>query len=256
MAINVSDRAQAAYRYRAGISATDRSSPQTDKSVRITSPDSINRRDTFERSEPNPFFTGYDTLNSEEIRSFKYRIEHSISRNASWFHKEAGNDLQRIKEEKGYYNGSDILNAYGYAYARLYAEIEQRYENGDEQWFDPSGKPLTKEKEIEKLDRAYEGAVEWTVKCAEIMANLQNMNWNSLSDPIQSYDRPEPEVSRPSKKDLEEMKSAFYRSRELYMELYRECRPTGRSLTAQNYAFDHNALLSFLAKTWSEDTHR
>ena len=40
-------------------------------------------------------------------------------------------------------------------YARLYAEIGQRYEDVDGQWFGLGGEPLTKEKEIEELNIAY-----------------------------------------------------------------------------------------------------
>ena len=65
-----------------------------------------------------------------------YRRSHTIGcRDVLWVFYEAGNDLDNIKEQKGAYIGSDMLNAYGYTYARLYADIDEKYENGDELWF-------------------------------------------------------------------------------------------------------------------------
>ena len=207
MAIEISNKAQETYQYQTDSGAIRKGFLRAVKGDTLSFPGKTKRRDVFEHSDSNSFFTGgYDTLSSEEIKSFKYKIEHTVNHYASWFSEEVGKDLQEIKEEKGYYKGSDILNAYGYAYARLYAEIEQRYQNGDEQWFDATGKPLTKEKEIEELNKAYEGAAEWATKCAEVMADIQNVHWTSLFGPAQNYDRPAPEVLKPQQKDPEEMK--------------------------------------------------
>ena len=175
MSIGISNKAQETYQYQMNAGAIKQRFPQAVKSDTLRLPDKTDRRDVFELSDSNRVFTGgYDTLCPEEVESLRYRFAHTISHNSNWFGEEAGKDLQKIKEEKGYYTDSDILNAYGFTYARLYAEIEQRYENGDEQWFGLGGKPLTKEKEIEELNMAYERAVAWTTKCAEVMAGIQN----------------------------------------------------------------------------------
>ena len=175
MAIGILNKAQETYQYQMNAGAIKQRFPQAVKSDTLRLPDKTDRRDVFELSDSNRVFTGgYDTLCPEEVESLRYRFAHTISHNSNWFGEEAGKDLQKIKEEKGYYTDSDILNAYGFTYARLYAEIEQRYENGDEQWFGLGGKPLTKEKEIEELNMAYERAVAWTTKCAEVMAGIQN----------------------------------------------------------------------------------
>ena len=188
----------------------------------LSLPSKTDRRDIFEHSDSNRIFTGYDTLDIEEIESIRYKANHTIIHTPTWFSDEAGKELQKIREEKGTYNGSDILNAYGFTYARLYAEIEQRYENDKEQWFGLGGEPLTKEAEIEELNKAYESAVDWATKCAEVMAGIQNMDWTSLHNPTQESDRPTSEVPKPEQKDLEEMKRAFYAVRDKFMTFHIE----------------------------------
>ena len=87
------------------------------------------------------------------------------------------------------------------------------------------------------------------------MAGIQNMDWTSIHNPTQNSDKPTPEAPKPEQDDLEEMKRAFYEIRDKYMELYRENKLTGEPLTRQDSIFGHNALLAFLAKTWSGDTN-
>ena len=57
------------------------------------------------------------------------------------------------------------------SYARLYSEIEQRYEN--EQYYKVDGTPLTKEDEIEWLDIQFEQEAAWQKSCARIAAQGQ-----------------------------------------------------------------------------------
>ena len=194
MAIGISNMAQETYQYQTDAGATKQRIPQTVKCDALSLSGKTNRRDVFELSDSSKLFTGYDALDIEEIENIRYKVKHTIIHTPSWFSEEAGEELQKVKEEKGAYNGSDVLNAYGFAYARLYDEIEQRYENGDEQWFGLGGELLTKEKEIEELNKAYESAVGWATKCAEIMANIQNMDWTSLHNPTQNSDRSTPEA--------------------------------------------------------------
>ena len=256
MGIGISNKAQETYQYQTEAGATKHSFPHTVKIDALSLPSKTSQRDVFEHSESNRIFTGYDALDIEEIESIRYKANHTIIHTPSWFSDEVGEELQKIKEEKGTYSGSDILNAYGFTYARLYAEIEQRYENGNEQWFGLGGESLTKEKEIEALNKTYESAVDWATKCAEVMAGIQSMAWTSLNNPTQNSDRPAPEAPKPEQKDIEEMKRAFYEIRDKYMELYRESKLTGEPLTRQDSIFGHNALLALLAKTWSEDTYK
>ena len=256
MGIGVSNRAQEAYQYQTEAGATKHNFLNTVKSDALRLPRKTDQRDVFENLHSSKIFTGYDALNIEEIESIRYKVNHTIIHTPSWFSDEAGKELQKVKEEKGEYDGSDVLNVYGFTYARLYDEIEQRYENGDEQWFGLGGEPLMKEKEIEELNKAYESAVDWAAKCAEVMVDIQNMDWISIHNPTQKSDRPTPEAPKQGQKDLEEMKRAFYETRDKYMGLYRECKLVGEPLTRQDSIFGHNALLALLAKTWSEDIHR
>ena len=256
MAIGTSNKVQEIYQYQTEAGATKHNSPHAVKIDALSLSSKTNRRDVFEHSDSNWIFTGYDALDIEEIESIRYKANHTIIHTPTWFSDEAGEELQKVKEEKGTYDGSDILNAYGFTYARLYAEIEQRYENGNEQWFGLGGEPLTKEKEIEELNKAYESAVDWATKCAEVITGIQNMDWTPLYDSSQNYDRPTSEVPKPVHKDLEDMKRAFYVTRDKYMELYKESKLAGEALTRQDSIFGHNSLLALLAKTWSGDTHR
>ena len=255
MEIGISNKAQEAYQYQTEAGATKHSSLHAVKPDALCLPSKTNRRDVFEHSDSNRIFTGYDTLDIEEIESIRYKVNHTIIHTPSWFSDEAGRELQKIKEEKGTYNGSDILNAYGFTYARLYAEIEKRYENDNERWFGLGGELLTKEKEIEELNKAYESAVDWATKCAEVMAGIQNMDWTSLHNSAQNSGRTILEAPKPEQKDLEEMKRAFYAVRDKYMELYRESKLSGEPLARQDSIFGHNALLALLAKTWSAANH-
>ena len=255
MAISTSKKVQGTYQYQTEVGATKYSSPHAVKLDALSLAGKTNRRDVFEHSDSNRIFTGYDTLDIEEIESIRYKANHTIIHTPIWFSDEAGEELQKIKEEKGTYDGSDILNAYGFIYARLYAEIEQRYENGKEKWFGLCGEPLTKEAEIEELNKAYESAVDWATKCAEVMAGIRNMDWTSIHNPTQNSDKPALEVPKPEQDDLEVMKRAFYEIRDKYMELYRESKLSGEPLARQDSILGHNALLSFLAKTWSEYKH-
>lgn len=255
MGIGVSDKALETHQHQTAAAAIKQRYPDAVKMDVFSLPSKINQRDVFERSDSNRIFTGYDVLDIEEVESIRYKANHTIIHTPSWFSDEAGKELQKVKEEKGEYNDSDVLDAYGFAYVRLYAEIEQRYKNGNGQWFGLGGEPLTKEEEIAELNKAYESAVDWTTKCAEVMTDIRNMDWTSLHSPTQNPDRPASEAQKPEQKDLEEMKRAFYETRDQYMELYREGKLTGEPPARQDSVWGHNALLSLLAKTWSEDTH-
>ena len=268
MGIGITNKAQEIYQYQTEAGAIKQRYPYAVKSDASSISGRTNGRDVFEPSSNDKFnyygdYDGYANIAeyaSSLRESILYRYSHTVGRhNATWVMDEVGNDLRNMKEQKGAYNGSDLLNAYGYTYARLYDEIEQRFENGDELWFDLSGKPLTKEeakeKELEELNKAYEGAAEWAASCAYVMAGLQRMQWSSLSEPAQNCDKSAQEVPEMRQKDREEMKRAFYEARDRYMELYKECKQTGNPLTRQGYEFSHNALLGFLAKTWSEYKH-
>ena len=71
------------------------------------------------------------------------KIKHTVVQSAASLSDMRAGILKEIREEKGQYGYSDVVNACGLSYARLYSEIEQRYEN--EQYYKVDGTPLTKE---------------------------------------------------------------------------------------------------------------
>lgn len=60
------------------------------------------------------------------------KIRHTVMQSATSFSDTRAEILKEIREEKGQYGYSDVVNACGLSYARLYSEIEQRHENEQE----------------------------------------------------------------------------------------------------------------------------
>ena len=84
------------------------------------------------------------------------KIKHTVVHSVTSFSDMRAGILKEIREEKGQYDYTDVVNACGLSYARLYSEIEERYKNGNEQYYKSAGgTPWTKE-EIEWLDMQYE----------------------------------------------------------------------------------------------------
>ena len=137
--------------------------------------------------------------------------------------------LKEVREEKGQYGYSDVVNACGLSYAKLYSEIEQRHEN--EQYYKADGTPLTKEEEIEWLDMQYEQEVAWQKSCARIAAQGQVIRG---------------EISEMPTKEMEELEDSFYQAKNAYMKLYRESRQTERPLVLQNYMFGNSHMYEVL----------
>lgn len=196
----------------------------------------LNQRDVLEISANNKFdyyysdYDGYADL-KEFGDSLRYRYSHTIGHSSTWFYEAAGEILEQVKEEKENYDGTDIINAYGLAYTQLYDEIEKRYENNKEQWFDIDGTPLTKEKEMEYLNTFYKNAVAFRVSSAKAMAGIRYLNG---------------EIQEVPQKDIEELEKTFYRSRDKYMDLYKESKITGEPLIFQRFSFGNSALLALL----------
>ncbi len=104
------------------------------------------------------------------------KIKHTVVHSVTSFSDMRAGILKEIREEKGQYDYTDVVNACGLSYARLYSEIEQRYEN--EQYYKVDGTPLTKEDEIEWLDIQFEQEVAWQKSCARITAQGQVIQGN------------------------------------------------------------------------------
>ena len=157
------------------------------------------------------------------------KIKHTVVHSVTSFSDMRAVILKEIREEKGQYGYSDVVNACGLSYARLYSEIEQRYEN--EQYYKVDGTPLTKEDEIEWLDIQFEQEVAWQKSCARITAQGQVIQGNIPEMPTE---------------EMEELEDSFYQAKDAYMKLYRENRRAERPLVLQSYIFGNSQMYQIL----------
>ena len=157
------------------------------------------------------------------------KIKHTVVHSVTSFSDMRAGILKEIREEKGQYGYSDVVNACGLSYARLYSEIEQRYEN--EQYYKVDGTPLTKEDEIEWLDIQFEQEVAWQKSCARITAQGQVIQGNIPEMPTE---------------EMEELEDSFYQVKDVYMKLYRENRWAERPLVLQSYMFGNSQMYQIL----------
>ena len=157
------------------------------------------------------------------------KIKHTVVQSAASLSDMRAGILKEIREEKGQYAYSDVVNACGLSYARLYAEIEQRHKN--EQYYETDGTSLTEEVEIEWLDMQYEQEVEWQKSCARIAAQGQVIQGNIPEMPT---------------KEIEELEDSFYQAKDAYMKLHRESRQVGKPLVLQNYMFGNGRMYEML----------
>ena len=157
------------------------------------------------------------------------KIKHTVVQSAASLSDMRAGILKEIREEKGQYGYSDVVNACGLSYARLYSEIEQRYEN--EQYYKVDGTPLTKEDEIAWLDMQFEQEVAWQKSCARITAQGQVIQGNIPEMPTE---------------EMEELEDSFYQAKDAYMKLYRENRRAERPLVLQSYMFGNSQMYQIL----------
>ena len=157
------------------------------------------------------------------------KIKHTVVHSVTSFSDMRAGILKEIREEKGQYGYSDVVNACGLSNARLYSEIEQRYEN--EQYYKVDGTPLTKEDEIEWLDMQFEQEVAWQKSCARITAQGQVIQGNIPEMPTE---------------EMEELEDSFYQAKDAYMKLYRENRWAERPLVLQSYMFGNSQMYQIL----------
>ena len=157
------------------------------------------------------------------------KIKHTVVQSITSFSDTRAEILKEVREEKGQYGYSDVVNACGLSYARMYSEIEQRHKN--EQYYKVDGALLTKEEEIEWLDMQYDQEVAWQKSCARIVAQGQVIQGKISEIPI---------------KEIEELEDSFYQAKDAYMELYRENRQVGKSLVLQNYMFGNGRMYEVL----------
>ena len=157
------------------------------------------------------------------------KIKHTMVQSAVLFSDMRAGILKEVREEKGQYGYSEVVNACGLSYARMYSEIEQRHEK--EQYYKADGTPLTKEEEIGWLDMQYEQEVAWQKSCARIAAQRQVIQGNVPEMPT---------------KEMEELEDSFYQAKDAYMKLYWESGQVGKPLVLQNYMFGSGRMYEML----------
>ena len=165
-------------------------------------------------------------LNREIITD---KIKHTVMQSATSFRDMRAGILKEVREEKGQYGYSDVVNACGLSYARLYSEIELRHEN--EQYYKTDGTPLTKEEEIEWLDMQYGQEAEWQTSRARIAEQGQAFQGNIPETPT---------------KEIEKLEDAFYQARDAYMKLYHESKQDEKPLALQNFVFGKSRMYEML----------
>lgn len=178
-----------------------------------------------------------DTLEISQLANNREKIidkvTHTVMQSATTFSDTKSEILKEVREVKGQYGYSDVVNACGLSYARLYSEIEQRHEKEQEQYYKADGTSLTMKEEIEWLDMQYEQEVAWQKSCARIAAQGQVFQGQIPEMPI---------------KEIEELEDSFYQAKDAYMKLYRESRQAGRPLVLQNYIFGNNQMYEMLGR--------
>jgi len=182
------------------------------------------QRDTLEISQK-----------SKDREAFMYRISHTVDHSVVLFGNELAETLKEVREGTGQYGYSEVVNACGLTYAKLYSDIEQRYENEQEQWYDQLGTPLTKEEEIEWLNMQYEFQVGWYKACARVALQGQICRGH-ISDLATK------EISGV----IEELEDSFYQAKDAYMKQHRENKKSGNILTLQNYIFGNSGMYEIL----------
>ena len=117
------------------------------------------------------------------------RLEHTVCRSVTKLSDTMADILKDIREEKGGYEYKDVVNAAGSAYAKLYAEIEKRYEDPTVHYFKPDGTSVTMEEEIAWLDDEYEAKIALEKSTAEIAALREKFFGNIAEIPYQKIER-------------------------------------------------------------------
>jgi len=117
------------------------------------------------------------------------RLEHTACRSVTKLSDTMADILKDVKEEKGEYDYKDVVNAAGSAYAKLYAEIEKRYEDPSARYFKPDGTSATMEEELMWLDEEYDARIALEKSNAKTAALREKVLGNISEIPYQKIAR-------------------------------------------------------------------
>lgn len=127
------------------------------------------------------------------------------------------------------YDYSDIANACGYAYAKCFSEIEKKYVNSQDKYYNLDGTPCTKKQEIAWLDEAYEEKINWETANVRIAAGREQFLGHI------------PDISQ---KDIEEYEENIKNAKEQYIKQYQE----KGTVKLQHLSFGQSSLLQKLSE--------
>ena len=114
------------------------------------------------------------------------KMKHTVVQSVASLSDMRAGILEEVREKRGQYGYSDVVNACGLSYAKLYSEIEQRHETGE--YYKADGTFLKKEEEIEWLDMQYDQEVAWQKSCARIAAQGQGIQGNISEMPTKELE--------------------------------------------------------------------
>lgn len=157
----------------------------------------------------------------ENRKNIIEQVNHTVIQSAALFSDTRAGILQDVRKKQGNYGYAEVINACGFSYAKLYAEIEERHQDG-EHFFKPDGTVLTKEDEIMLLDKTYDNEVAWQMACTKTAIQREIFIGNL------------PEVP---KKEMQELENCFYKAKENYLLQCEENKQIGNTLTLKNDLF-------------------
>lgn len=130
-------------------------------------------------------------------------LEHMELNSPAKFFDMAAEALNHIKEEKGSYDYEDVVDTAAQAYAKLYADIEKRYQNKADSYHGTDKSSIGKEDEIAWLEQAYETKIMWEQTNAKIAAQREQFAGHTAKAPQQG---------------TAQIAEDFYAARKRYME--------------------------------------
>lgn len=171
-------------------------------------------------------------LRLEEAENFYgsiRKVRHEMKNHIAPLFDTISRTLKTVREEKGSYDYSDIANACGYAYAKCFSEIEKKYVNSQDKYYNLDGTPCTKKQEIAWLDEAYEEKINWETANVRIAAGREQFLGHI------------PDISQ---KDIEEYEENIKNAKEQYIKQYQE----KGTVKLQHLSFGQSSLLQKLSE--------
>lgn len=143
---------------------------------------------------------GFNPVKNKEIED---RLTHIVLPSVTKLSDIMADMLKSVREEKGAYDYKDIVNAAGKAYAKLYAEIEDRYKDTSVHYFKSDGTLASMEEEIAWLDDEFEAKIAWEKANAKVKAMWEKYAGKITEIPYQK---------------IEQIADDFYEARNKYLE--------------------------------------